>query len=142
MIKVTSSEARKDFAGMVRRARKGARYLIHKHNKGIAAIVSVEDLALLEVIERRRDLKAARQALEEIEREGTIPWDQAKAELGLWQVAIGPEPRYQLEIAPSALKQLSSLPRKIQERIAAGIDALRFEPRPHGVKKLSGPFHK
>jgi len=37
----------------------------------------------LEVIERRRDLKAARQALEEIEREGTIPWDQAKAELGL-----------------------------------------------------------
>jgi mRNA interferase RelE/StbE len=53
-------------------------------------------------------------------------------------VAIGPEPRYQLEIAPSALKQLSSLPRKIQERIAAGIDALRFEPRPHGVKKLSG----
>ena len=64
-------------------ARKGARYLIHRHNKGIAAIVSVEDLALLEVIERRRDLKAARQALEEIEREGTIPWDQAKAELGL-----------------------------------------------------------
>jgi mRNA-degrading endonuclease RelE of RelBE toxin-antitoxin system len=53
-------------------------------------------------------------------------------------VAIGPEPRYQLEIAPSALKQFSSLPRKIQERIAAGIDALRFEPRPHGVKKLSG----
>jgi prevent-host-death family protein len=83
MIKVTSSEARKDFAGMVKRARKGARYLIHKHNKGIAAIVSVEDLALLEVIERRGDLKAARQALEEIEREGTIPWDQAKAELGL-----------------------------------------------------------
>jgi mRNA interferase RelE/StbE len=53
-------------------------------------------------------------------------------------VAIGPEPRYQLEIAPSALKQLSSLPRKIQERIVAGIDVLRFEPRPHGVKKLSG----
>jgi len=39
--------------------------------------------ALLEVIERRRDLKAARQALEEIEREGTIPWDQTKAELEL-----------------------------------------------------------
>ena len=53
-------------------------------------------------------------------------------------MAIGPEPRYQLEIAPSALKQLSSLPRKIQERIVAGIDVLRFEPRPHGVKKLSG----
>jgi prevent-host-death family protein len=83
MIKVTTSEARKDFAGVVERARKGTRYLIHKHNKGIAAIVPVEDLALLEVIEHRRDLKAARQALEEIEREGTIPWDQAKADLGL-----------------------------------------------------------
>ena len=67
MIKVTSSEARKDFAGMVNRARKGTRYLIHKHNKGIAAIVLVEDLALLEVIEPHRDLKAARRALEEIE---------------------------------------------------------------------------
>jgi len=53
-------------------------------------------------------------------------------------VAIGPEPRYQLEITPSTLKHLSSLPRKTQERIAAAIDALRFEPRPHGVKKLSG----
>jgi antitoxin Phd len=83
MIKVTSSEARKDFAGMVERARKGTRYLIHRHGAGIAAIVSVEDLALLEVIERRRDLKAARQALEEIEREGSISWDQAKAELGI-----------------------------------------------------------
>ncbi len=37
----------------------------------------------LQLIERRRDLKAARRALEEIEREGTIPRDQAKAELGL-----------------------------------------------------------
>ena len=83
MIKVTSSEARKDFAGMVKRARNGTRYLIHRHGDGIAAIVSVEDLALLEVIERRRDLKAARQALEEVDREGSIPWDQAKAELGL-----------------------------------------------------------
>ncbi|MGC8643716.1 MAG: type II toxin-antitoxin system Phd/YefM family antitoxin [Isosphaeraceae bacterium] len=81
MIKVTTSEARKDFAGVVERARKGTRYLIHKHNKGIAAIVPVEDLALLELIEHRRDIKAARQALEEIEREGTIPWDQAQAEL-------------------------------------------------------------
>jgi mRNA interferase RelE/StbE len=53
-------------------------------------------------------------------------------------VAIGPEPRYQLEITPSALKHLSSLPRKTQERIVAAIDALRFEPRPHGVKKLGG----
>ena len=63
-------------------AGKGGRYLIHRHNKGIAAIVPVEDLALLEVIEHRRDLKAARQALEEIEREGTMPWDEAKADLG------------------------------------------------------------
>jgi mRNA interferase RelE/StbE len=53
-------------------------------------------------------------------------------------VATGPEPRYQVQIIPSALKQLSKLPTKAQRRIVAGIDALRFEPRPHGVKKLSG----
>ncbi len=48
-------------------------------------------------------------------------------------MAIGPEPRYQLEIAPSALKQLSSLPRKIQQ-IPSRRNPLAFrhgkEPRP------------
>lgn len=53
-------------------------------------------------------------------------------------MATGPEPRYQIEITPSALKQLSDLPRKPRERIAAHIEALGFEPRPRGVKKLSG----
>jgi prevent-host-death family protein len=83
MIKVTASEARKRFAAVVKGARKGERYLIQRHDKGIAAVVPVEDLELLEEIERRSDLRAAREGLKELERESTIPWDQVKAELGL-----------------------------------------------------------
>ena len=49
-----------------------------------------------------------------------------------------PQPRYSLEFLPSALKQLAKLPKRAQQRITAAIDTLRFEPRPHGVKKLSG----
>jgi len=55
-------------------------------------------------------------------------------------VATGPtepaRPTYQIEFAPSAIKQLEKLPKVMQRRIAAKIDALGREPRPHGVEKL------
>jgi hypothetical protein len=41
------------------------------------------DLALLQEVEDRSDLAEAREALAEIEREGTISWEQVKAELKL-----------------------------------------------------------
>jgi antitoxin Phd len=83
MIKVTTSEARKDFADVVKGARKGERYLIQRHNKGIAAIVSPEDLAVLQAIEDLNDIRAARAALADIEQNGTVPWEKVQADLGL-----------------------------------------------------------
>jgi len=44
------------------------------------AIVAVEDLEVLERLEDQIDLEAAREALKESE---SIPWEQAKAKLGL-----------------------------------------------------------
>jgi prevent-host-death family protein len=83
MIKLTTSEARQDFAGVLNGVKKGERFLLRRHKKGVAAIVSVEDLAILQAIEDRRDAEAARLALAEADEEGTVPWEQIKAELGL-----------------------------------------------------------
>ena len=83
MIKLTASEARKDFASVIRGVRKGERFILSRHDKGVAAVVSVEDLALLQAIEDRRDARAARAARADAEKNGTIPWEELKAELGL-----------------------------------------------------------
>ena len=82
MIKVTTSKARQEFARVLRKVKQGKRVLLERHNKGVAAIVSVEDLALLEAIENRHDLEEARRALAEVAEKGAIPWEEVKAELG------------------------------------------------------------
>ncbi len=44
MIKVAASTARQEFAAVLRKVQQGKRFLLEKHDKGVAAIVSVEDL--------------------------------------------------------------------------------------------------
>ena len=44
--------------------------------------------------------------------------------------------KYRLEIAPSAAKELSQIPRKDLRRIVARIQVLADDPRPPGGKKL------
>ena len=51
-----------------------------RHGKSIAAIVSVEDLELLQALEDRIDLAAARKALKS---GGRVAWDKIKADLNL-----------------------------------------------------------
>jgi antitoxin (DNA-binding transcriptional repressor) of toxin-antitoxin stability system len=89
MIKVTTSKARQEFARVLRKVKEGKRFLLERHDKALAAIVSVEDLALLEAIENRRDLEDARRALAEVAEKGAIPWEQVKAELGLLDAREG-----------------------------------------------------
>ncbi len=83
MIHLTTSEARQDFSKVIRGVKKGKRFLLSRHNKGVAAIVSVEDLAILQEIEDRRDVLASDAALEDAEKNGTVPWEKIKADLGL-----------------------------------------------------------
>jgi len=66
-------------------AYQGERVILQRRGKGVAAMVSMEDLALLEKLEDEADAKAAKKALAEMKRKKLkpIPWDQAKRELGL-----------------------------------------------------------
>jgi mRNA interferase RelE/StbE len=45
-------------------------------------------------------------------------------------------PGYHIEFTPAALRQLGSLPRKDQVKIASKVDALGSDPRPPGCAKL------
>ncbi|MBI5481084.1 MAG: type II toxin-antitoxin system prevent-host-death family antitoxin [Deltaproteobacteria bacterium] len=82
MTRVTTAAARKDFTGTLDRvARKGERIVLQKGGKDVAAIVPVEDLELLEELEDRLDLEAAREALREPG--PNIPWEKVKRDLGL-----------------------------------------------------------
>jgi antitoxin Phd len=80
---IDTTQARKDFSSVVKAANKGERFLLERHGKKVAAVVSVADLAVLRAIEDRLDREAADAALEDVEANGTIPWEELKAKLGL-----------------------------------------------------------
>jgi mRNA interferase RelE/StbE len=45
---------------------------------------------------------------------------------------------YRVELAPAAQRDLRRLPREVQARLSALIQALAEDPRPSGVRKLRG----
>lgn len=45
---------------------------------------------------------------------------------------------YKVLIKPSATEELELLPKKDRQRMAARIQSLAADPRPHGCEKLSG----
>ena len=58
---------------------------MERRGKGVAAIVSIEDLAVIEALEDREDVRAAKRALAERKQTGDapIPQESIKKELGL-----------------------------------------------------------
>ena len=75
-------QAREQFADLVNRsAYRGERITLTRRGKGIAAVVPIEDLQLLEQIEGRIDIREARKALKEPG--PNIPLAEVKRRLGL-----------------------------------------------------------
>ena len=81
---ITTVAARQSFSELINRVAYGKdRVLLTRRSRPLVAVVPIEDIALLEAMEDRDDLNAARAALREVKRKGTIPWTRVKKELGL-----------------------------------------------------------
>lgn len=84
MTRIRASKVRDDFAETINRvAYRGERIVLERRGKAVVAIVPLEDLEFLEQLEDRMDLDAARAALADAKKHGTVSWDKIKADLGL-----------------------------------------------------------
>jgi len=81
MTRMPVSSLRENLADALNRvAYEGKRIVLVRRGKDVAALVPLDDLNLLDELEDRFDLEAAREALKE---PGAIPWEEVKADLGL-----------------------------------------------------------
>jgi prevent-host-death family protein len=84
MSNISTKEAREQLSTVISRAAfTKERVILTRHGKAIAAVVPIEDVELLERLERRIDLEDARAALAEVQKKGTVSWEDLKAELNL-----------------------------------------------------------
>ena len=76
-----------DLADAIERVEDGEPVLLEHDGKPLAAIISISDLKLLEAyfeeLEDRIDHEEAAKTLAEIAREGTVPYEEFRKELGL-----------------------------------------------------------
>lgn len=80
--RIAVSGARNNLAEIVNRiAYGGERVILRRRNKDVAAIIPVEDLALLQKLEDSLDIEAIREAMKESAER--IPYEKARQELGL-----------------------------------------------------------
>ncbi len=84
MKRVTTAEIRRNMAELVNRAAYGGeRFVVTRHGKGVAALVPLEDAALLERMRTRLAERDFEGALREIAEAGTVPWDEVRRDLDL-----------------------------------------------------------
>lgn len=88
MTTISTKEARDQLSDLINRAAYGKERIVLTHRgKGVAALIPLEDLMALEQmmrqLEDQADLEAAQKALDEAKRNGTVPWEKVKEELGL-----------------------------------------------------------
>ncbi len=80
--KISTADARKDFANIVNKVAYGKESIVlTRRGKEIAALVSIEELELLQQIEDYIDIEDAKKAFEG--HEGNIPADEVWKQLGL-----------------------------------------------------------
>ncbi len=84
MTTLSTVKARENFTDLVNRSAYGKeRVVLTRRGKGVAAVVPIEDLNLLEAIEDRLDLEDIEKALADPENKKAIAWDKVKKDLGL-----------------------------------------------------------
>jgi len=82
MTKISTAEARSDFADVISRASFGKeRFVLTRRGKKLVAIIPIEDLDLLEELEDQMDVAAAKAALAESDER--VSYQDLRRELGL-----------------------------------------------------------
>jgi prevent-host-death family protein len=82
MTRLNASKLREDLSDTLNRvAYQGERVVLDRHGKSVAAIVSMEDLRLLQELEDRIDSKSASRARREVKTKGAKPWSKVKENL-------------------------------------------------------------
>ena len=80
-MEISTAEARNNMAEIINRvAYGGERVVLKRRTKGVAAMVSMEDLKVLEELENRADVKAAQKARKE---KGGVTLEQYRKKRGL-----------------------------------------------------------
>ena len=80
----TAAEARERFAEIINQARFGSdRVIITRHGKGVAAVVPLSDVELLDAIEDLIDIEEAREAIAQAGDRATIALRELKKDLDL-----------------------------------------------------------
>jgi len=83
MTRIGVSEARENLSEVVDRARyTHERVVLTKRGREVGAIISIDDLKLLEMLEDQLDIQEARQALEDAQGK-RISYDELRKKLGL-----------------------------------------------------------
>lgn len=80
MIRLSASKAREKFSEILNEVAFGnERLLLQRHGKDLVAVISADDLKLLEELEDRADLKLVEEVME---LDNTpVPWHEVKARL-------------------------------------------------------------
>jgi len=80
--RLPASKARERFADVLDEVSvKGERIVLERHGKAVAALISSDDLELLEALEDRYDVETVRQTLAQSDER--IPWSKIKERLSL-----------------------------------------------------------
>ncbi len=81
MVEIGVADIRANLAEVINRvAYGGERIILQRRGKQVLAVVSMEDLELLQSLEDRSDIKAALKARKE---KGGVPLEKIKARLGM-----------------------------------------------------------
>lgn len=80
---INTADAKEEFTELVNRvAHHKERIILTRRDKEIAAIISMEDLKLLEESQNKTDLEEATEALKEARAQGTLTLEALKTEIG------------------------------------------------------------
>ena len=82
MSRAASPKTSNRIAGTLDRLRQGQRIVLKKGRRAVAAVVSMEDLRLLEKLEDQLDVEIARKRLAD-PNEVPIPYERVRKEFGL-----------------------------------------------------------